>query len=379
LESLSRVRFFGIGSLFYSKIMAIFNCFIPVSAQQIRCFTCIWALSGLSIQFAFAQYNTDLSSPKVDWAALIDVALPTNGDSDNADNQMVQMQLLRLNATDQLLAPYISINLSERLWELAKNEDWELFEDAELTRPTDFETILARITAPDTVLTFDPVTYEERASICLDCKVLPFEATQVVARQLLMYHNASASFSLQTLAIGICDNEGSPMYWLKIPELVGDYPSDLDSDPDVIWAARYITRQDSPFPEDAKMLKNNTGELLPRFLDRVRLDTSIELYDEQFRLVQPEQRPRLFSRTDTLVMFDPGNWTEKTIIVDGGLDEEEVEQLGLVQVWYWHDTDNMLYTRLIAVAPRYEVAAEQNEKKISKAGFFRLCLNSGGP
>jgi hypothetical protein len=209
--------------------------------------------------------------------------------------------------------------------------------------------------------------------------VLPFEATQMVARQLLMYHNANATFSLQTSAIGICGSDGNPMYWLKIPELVGNYPTDLDADPDVSWGARYTTRQDSPFPEDCKILKNNTGELLPRFLDRVRLDTTIELFDQQFQLIPPDQRHLIFSRTDTIVLFDPGNWTEKTIIVDGGLDEEEVEQLGLTQVWYWHDTDNMLYTELLAVAPRFDVAAEQEQKKISRVGFFRLCKKGGGP
>lgn len=309
-----------------------------------------------------------------DWAAVIEMTLPADPMEAKPDeDEHASAAILKLSAADYSLDPYIDHSLNVKLWQLARNGSWEMYDDPELTKRLPLETLMRRFAKPDTLLSFDPETYEERINITYDNRQFPFEASNFKVRQLLLYRNVDAVFDVQLLAIGPCLDDNQVAYWLKPPALSPATPEDNAQLVGISWAVRYTTESVSPQEQTWQEIKNTTGPVLERFLDRIRTDTLIELLGIDGEYVPAAQRACLFSCADTTVTFDPGTFQEVVDIVESGLDHEEVSELQLIQEWYWHEEASALTIRLVAVAPRYWVY-EKGEKSYKALRFYRRCI-----
>ncbi|MFZ4474630.1 MAG: hypothetical protein ACOYPR_05510 [Saprospiraceae bacterium] len=336
------------------KILPVLLLFISLSAH---------AQSPKSIQ----------EDPKTDWAAIIELSFPSDPFlQPDALRKEAEMTVLKLSAESYGIRDYVDFSLNTKLWQMAKSEQWEMYADANLTRQMAFEEAMRKFSKPDTTLTFDPETYEERIKVNFEPSRLPFDAPYVRVRQLLSYHNASARFSIQTLAIGPCWEDGKVPYWLKIPTSLMDLPESMLDAADITWAVRYMTDTNSPTEAQWTEVKNTTGPVLQRFLDRIRTDTSIQLYDNEENLVLANKRPCLFSCTDTVVTFDPQTWKEHVQIIETGLDLEVIHDIQLVEEWFWDTEQGLLITRLKAVAPRAALNRPGDEL-LMQARFYRKC------
>jgi hypothetical protein len=324
---------------------------------------CFWSMP------TGAQITPKSGSVPADWAAYIELVLP-------ADPTLAQEQtfatvgVLKLAIEDNQwneVRPRHSLN--HKLWELVKAGGWPIFEDAEMLRPTNFEAALLYMSRTDTVLTFDPETYEETITINA-LRQLPPEAPFIKVRQLLTYDNASANFDLITTAIAPCFDNGFTPYWMAVPDASWDQ---TPNEEDISWAIRFQTEDNTPGPERWQEIKNTTGPLLDRFIDRLRGDETILLADPATgKTIMGKERECLFACTQTIEVFDPQTNTELSQEVYSGLDQEQVTELQLLQEWFWSDTENRLYTRLMAVAPRFWVLdPERQRDTYPKILFYR--------
>ncbi len=312
-------------------------------------FILLYCLLG---QNALAQSTTKSVGVPADWAAYIEMTLPA--DPTLAQDQgYTQMGVLKLAIENNFWYETTpSHSLNHKLWEVAKAGQWPIFEDSELQRPINFEAALLYMSRSDTVLAFDPETYEETITINA-MRQLPLEAPFLKVRQLLTYDNATANFDLRTTAIAPCFDNGFTPYWMAVPDASWDQTPNED---DITWAIRFSTLDNSPAAEQWQEIKNTTGPIIDRFVDRLRGDETIELSDPVTgKTILGKERECLFACTQTIDVYDPQTNTELHQEVYSGLDQEQVTELQLLQEWFWSAPEQRLYTRLMAVAPRFWV------------------------
>lgn len=321
-----------------------------------------------------AQTENILEDPSVNWAAEIELTLPADPLEFSArEDRSAALAVLKLSTEpDRRLDGYINHSLNAKLWDIAENGDWEAFSNAELTRPLEAEELRQIISGPDTIVTFDPSTYEEKVQIAWDARPFPHEARFVKVRQLLVYNDAEARFTIHTLAVAPFTGSEAPRFWLKVPETEEFLPDTLLSRPDVNWAGRYITNETSPRVTDFQVLKDETGAIMERFFDRIMADTTIALYTspaDELPL-SPDKRACLFSCTDSVSTFDPETQVEHVEVFHTELLPDQVIDLQLIEEFYWQDDDGLLYTRLVAVAPRFKFYYREGQW-YPRTGFSR--------
>lgn len=327
-----------------------------------------------------AQTEKILEDPSVNWAAEIELTLPADPlEFSVNEDRTAALAVLKLASSERGLEGFVNHSLNAKLWEIAENGDWEAYSNAELTRPLDAEELSQIISGPDSVVTFDPETYEEKVQVAWDARPFPNEARFVKVRQLLTYNDEQALFTLYTLAMAPFTGSEAPRFWLKVPETEAFEPDTLFDRPDVTWAVRYVTNDASPRVGDFQVLKDETGPIIERFFDRIMADTSVLLYtsttDEE--PLSSEKRACLFSCTDSVSTFDPETYVEHVEVFHTELLPDKIIDLQLILEFYWQDEDGLLYTRLVGVAPRYKFYYKEGQWSPT-VGFYRRCDEAEG-
>ena len=322
-----------------------------------------------------AQPTEYLRSPDVNWAAIIELVLPADPLLASANEpKEAAMAVLKLTSDDQSLYGYVGHSLNAKLWDLASTGEWEAFADANLTQLISPDEVLLKTNAPDTTLTYDPETYKEKMEVTWDLRPMPDQITYLKVRQLLTYDDAKGRFSILTLAIAPYDNGKTP-YWLKVPPSDPPDPELLET-PDINWAVRYVTRNSSPQIRDFQVVKEENGPVMEVFFEKMQSAIHIPLYGaiNHFEPLSPNLRACLFNCTDTTISVDPETYSEHTQIVRSGLKYEDITDLELIQEWYFDESAGELFTRLVAVAPRFRYYFQEGEWH-PRIGFYRKCTD----
>lgn len=315
-----------------------------------------------------------LRDPSADWVAYIELALPADPMNNPwAEDSIALPELLHFKSDATGFLTPVTHSISAKLWEAAREGEWELFEDEGLMKPISFEQAIKKCMTPDTVVSFHPDTYEEHFDITLK-EDLPGEASLLRVRQLLVYRNTSAVFEIHTLAVAPCREDGAPFYWMKVPDDTSWPDGDIQNLPGIHWAVRYTTWRTSPGNDSWEEIKNTTGPILTRFTDRMRADTTVQLYTPGGDLVPDDERACLFSCTRQINVYDPERDREMQEEIIMGLDHEEVTELQLIEEWAWNDLESRLLVRLVAVAPRFWTAPSFGTPAQPAILFYRKCL-----
>lgn len=324
-----------------------------------------------------AQIEKILEDSSVNWAAEIELTLPADPLelSANEDRSAAFAVLKLAPEYEPTLDGYVHHSLNAILWDIAENGDWEAYSNAELTVLLDTDDLMQITSGPDTIVTVDPNTYEEKVQIAWDARPFPREMRFVKVRQLLTYNDEKAQFAIHTLAIAPFTGSEAPRFWLKVPETPAVFaPDTLLARPDVTWAARYVTNETSPRVSDFQILKDETGFVIGRFFERIMADTTVALYANPTddTPLPPDRRACLFSCTDSVSTFDPESYVEHVEIFHTELLPEQIIDLQLIQEFFWQDDDGLFYTRLVAVAPRYKFYYKEKQW-YPRVGFYRRC------
>lgn len=285
------------------------------------------------------------------WVAIVETLLPA--DPLQGNDSLADMQVLKLKSEDRGLLDHVPHSLNWHLWEGAERERWQYFADANLTLPLGYDAVLDLIGRPDTIVDFDPETYEEKISIAWDVHCCPSFYPFLKIRRLLTWNHATATFEVVPLAFAPAEHDGTTMFWVKYPDVEQPRRTDLDS-PDIHWAVHYKTQASSARIDGFKVLKGAEVPLMNRVFDRLASDTSVVIYVlTDAKPASAEERDDIFRvRTDSVAHFDPETYEEVLRPVSIGHRPEDVVDLRFVEEWVWDKRQKLFFTRLLAVAPR---------------------------
>lgn len=323
----------------------------------------------------FTQTEHILADPAVKWAAEIELTFPVDPLKFSAnEDRTATLAVLKLNEPDRGLGGYVNHSLNAKLWEMAENGDWEAYSNSDLTRRLENDELMSIISGPDSIVTVDPDTYEEKVQVSWDKRPFPHEARFVKMRQLLTYNDDEAIFTAYTLAIAPFTGNEEPRFWLKVPEVEALEPDSMFKNPDFTWAVRYVTNVSSPRVDDFQVLKDETGPVMGRFFDRIMADTTVDIYagTHDDDPLAGDKRMCVFSCVDSVSTFDPETYLEHVEVFHTELLPDQIVDLQLIEELYWQEEDGLLYTRLVAIAPRYKFYYQEGQW-YPRVGFYRRC------
>ncbi len=233
----------------------------------------------------------------------------------------------------------------------------------------------------DTIIIFDPVTYEEQITAVL---YQPEPFSVVVAwrlRQVLAYHKKSARWSTEVVGIAPLvevrnwDNdtvELRPAFWFKPDNKRHKLHSKR-----IVWAKKTISdkqpRTEIPanLPNSLKVVRgfeNPMSHLLSVFETKKKSP----FYDSQGgKLLSLEERKNRMHRTDTIVSYDRITSEETITIEQKGIRDSLIQQIRLVQTWHWDARRARLSICLDAVAPIEGVFNNMGDIRYTRPLFYR--------
>lgn len=289
------------------------------------------------------------------------------------DSGIATIKLLR---TEQNKSYWSSPFLAALVQHAVKVGKMPIFKDSSCRIPADWQQVLI---STDTVLTFDPETYEEKTLVVKN-EIEPgdFKAWRLL--QILAYHKKSATWSTTVEAIAplivFTDKEGDsvglrPLFWFR-PENKRPKPGSND----IVWAKTTNNRQmKTRVPvEPVHPVKISDGYQNPvlHLLKVMETNSKSVFYDTwRERPLTPEERNSILYKTDTIVTFDPETYEEKIAVVRNDLNVSNIRHLRLLQTWYWDERRHRLSICLDGVSPLMDVFDSQGNFRYTMPLFLR--------
>jgi hypothetical protein len=332
--------------------------------------------------FLFAQYDDLLKNSDISWVAeyTADFSLDPSLDEFNFfsfSNDLNVMQFgdapgaSGLFESNQNYSRYLSRKIVDDIREGA----YAFFEDELLEIPISPEKMQQRLTRVDTVATFDPETYEEK----LDVRHRDFDwdlLTGFRVRQVFYYNKTTKIFGSRVLAIAplalpkdwaeIMTNESAPLIWLKI-----ELPKNTEkiTPKDVSYAFETKMRSNAPGLQDF-VLKKGRIDFLSLIVNEVA-NPSHPIFDSDFKPIEPSKLQNYVLTTDTVVTYNAETFEEHIEIVERNAIRD-VAAIGFVQHWFYDERKNLLFNRVVAIAPERMRNDGESNIRFSKTLFYIL-------
>jgi hypothetical protein len=334
-------------------------------------------LCFLSPNFIHAQ-SALFANPDIVWAAEIEQDWKVEVASiwNEYDEGLTTLKLLR---TEQNELDWQYPYLAHLVYAAAVSKKLPIYKDPECKIPVDVYDAYPG-TGLDTLIVFNPETYEENLQLVR--KKLNIEGDFVGwrLRQILFYNTKKAVWGTKVVALAPLmhsrkeDSTSAlkPIFWFKADEK----PQKLSSN-NIVWAKRLLNKQVgtrvSAFPD--KMLKYNKELSNPveHLLGSMKAYPKIVVYGpNNEKPLTPKERTDLMApRVDTIVIFDPETYEEKIKAVQNELNPDDIDQLRLIQHWYWDERRGRLSITLEAVGLMIKVLDDFGEYRYSRLLCYR--------
>ncbi|HRI60485.1 MAG TPA: hypothetical protein PK228_12195, partial [Saprospiraceae bacterium] len=290
------------------------------------------------------------------------------------DSGITTLKLLR---TEQNESYWSSPFLAELVYHAVASGKLPVFKDPQCQVPLQWNGIYP---FTDTVMTFDPETYEEKSQVVQNDPdpFHDFKAWRL--RQILSYHQKSFTWNTTVESIAplvvMKNNNGDsigvqPLFWFR-PD---DKRQKLSSS-HIVWAKKTKTRQEKTrvpvIPEHPVKITDGVQNPLVHLLKVLENDMKTPFYNtEDDKPLSPVARMSIFSRTDTIVIIDPETYAEKVSAVRNEINLDHIRSLRLMQTWYWDERRQRLSICLDAVAPLLDVYDGLGNFRYSMPLFYR--------
>lgn len=352
----------------------------------------------LPTTFLAAQQPDYLKNPDIVWAA--DIEQDWIVDNPSLENEwedgITTLKLLRL---EKYRWDWDSPYLADLVCDAAEAGYLPIFEDPQCTVPATFNRkpqILYDVTkdgdiipkgrvksvpyATDTIITYDPET-SDRQVVAVHTEYPPLSQVKAWRIRGTMNYNAKkASWSLNIQAVAPLvkqkiENADSvaykPLFWFR----TGDKQPRFDSK-HTIWAKRIVSKRPDAYlpviqPHMLKVIDGFQNPIEHQF--RVlATDMKTPFYGPGNEMpLTKEERLSMLSKTDTIVTFDPETYEEKVMLARTDLNPEIIQQLRLMQTWYWDEKKHRLFIRLDAVAPMIDVTDSYGNFRYQRPLYYR--------
>lgn len=318
-----------------------------------------------------------MKDPDIVWAAEIEqdwlVDIPSL--EEEWDKGVITLKQLRTREHElHWSSPY----LADLVFEAVLKGDLPIFKDPQCKIRAD---IFREFPGMDTVITFDPETYEGRI-VAVYYRLSPFDQIRAWRlRQVLAYHKKSATWSTSVISIAPLVGAKNifwdttnlrPAFWFKPDNKRQKLRSNR-----IVWAKKTVSgkqpKTEVP-PNPANPVKATNGFQNPvSHLFRVlEADMKTPFYDSWgTKLLTPDERKSMLSKTDTIFSYYPGTYEEEVLIVRKEINADSIHQLRLVQTWCWDERRHRLSISLDAVAPLIDVFDGLDNFRYTRPLFYK--------
>lgn len=317
-----------------------------------------------------------LQSPDIVWAA--EVEQDWRLDIPDMETEWEEgVTTLKLMRTEKNELYWSSAYLSELVYQAVMQKKLPVFADPECQTFLDPQQIKVGL---DTLISFDPDTYEEIVRV-VDVKPVPvrdFVAWRL--RQILVYHHKSATFSTTVEAIApliVDKNEHGdsiglrPLFWFK----PANKRQKLCNN-DIVWAKKTVGRQPErqvpANPSRPVKLLNCFQWPMAHQIEVLGHNMKTDFYDNwNEKPLTPDERALIVGRIDSIITIDPETAEEKMVIVRNEINIEAIQHFRLVQSWYWDEHRSRLSICLNAVAPMLDVYDREGNYRYTQPLYYR--------
>jgi hypothetical protein len=308
---------------------------------------------------SIAQLSEILKDPNISWAATYETEIDFRLSSPRENSNI---QLTKFIQTAPSCSNFNNDNwLATWILDEMKAGKYQIYDDPSLSIIVSHSTLMNKISTIDTVITFDPNSYEERVQVIRN-DIGQNDIVGFRTHQVIYYDKKQGGFNTQLLALAPMikqtDPTGKiigemPLAWLAMG---GQASKNLSPDsPDVTWAALIMDKKGG-FP--VNKLKVQKDEQKKTFVE--------SLFQEAFSMKHPvresvdygcgnlltkKELESMGSAVDTVITFDPVTYKETMQIVRNNLSPADVKTASLVQEWYYDNRRKMLANRLKAIGP----------------------------
>lgn len=330
--------------------------------------------------FLSAQYDAILQDPKVVWAAEIttdyDVEPACLADGPKkCPNSSVLLKLT--NQTEDWILPehlYLHIQLYDKL----ENPEAQVFFPLDAQNPLATTALHGRVYRLDTVVTFDPETYEETMKIYRS-DVTPSNILRIRVKQLLFLRKNAPDVELYTSAYAPLFLENgvwTPTVWHKMPPFSGKkQKAPQINDPDITWARRLHTGTNAPTLDQSAILKQIGPSPFAFLLDNAANNKQFKVTHEwDSAPLDTATIRQLLTRQDTLIKFT--QYEDIAYIAERRITAADVTGMALEQDWLWDNRRKQLVFTLRGYAPVVD-EKDDDGKFLNRQELFWRRL--GGP
>lgn len=337
----------------------------------------LFAIAFLPL-LATAQLNELLKDPNIAWAATFE----TEHDFRlNTASKTTKIQLNKLTYPENGCVKFLTDNwLAHWLLDEMKADRYKLYGDPTLSIIVSHSTFLNKVTFIDTVITFDPNSYEEKVQVIRN-DLNPDDIKGFRTQQVIYYDKKAGSYSTKLLALAPMVNQTDangnvsgkfPLAWLPMAE---SSSNDLSvKNPDIIWSALLIDKANILEISTLKTIKNDLkksfGEQI--FIEAASMKHPVESSGGYGcgEFLSKAEVERITTRIDTIITFDPETFIETVQIVKNFYNPNDLKQVILAQEWYFDNRRKVVANRLKAVAPYIEVRDADNNFLYNRIEFF---------
>lgn len=338
---------------------------------------------SFSSQFLMGQYEDLQKDKNIIWVAEFfnDYSFSL---MDSEREHLVKLIKFKGDASNLVDANH-SRWIVEWIFNNAIDGHYDCYKDSGLTQPLSGKDLNGLITTSDTIVTFNPDTYEEMIQVVKN-EIYTQQINSLRVNQVIYYDKKKKNFNTRIISVAplLLDEKVlkkrskkkknkkilKPLFWIKMD---GKLPKKFKvKSSNINWAALVLSKGNPIELNSIKTVKTNYG-----------FDAKKRLYEQAFKFEKPvtidynskeelksEKLKWMYSRTDTVITFNPDTYEEQVSIVRHDVKPDEVSNIRLVQEWYFDKKSKRLMNRLKAISPMLKANDDNGKFRFWKRLYF---------
>ena len=314
----------------------------------------------------YAQAEKRINHKDIIWAAKVEAVVGFDISGEASPQQLLEavpVKAIQDNPEAPSLHPF-----TEKLSQMIERGAFPAYADKGLQRPLTAAEARSRLVVADTIIAFDPETYEEKIHIVSNDLLAgtPFFLT----RQLWMYNGRTNEVETEALAIApVVENKEKPgqykpLLWYKLPK---PRKSLFKLNSSAVQFATYLRYDVSE--DQMEVLKGEGQHLKEILIERLQAGALVG-YDQMREPISPSATEDLFIQKDTIITFDPETYEENVQVVSLEFGPLDIKDFRVQQNWFFAPSHTSLQCSTLAVGPAIPIIDEYGSQLALRPLFF---------
>lgn len=277
----------------------------------------------------------------------------------NRQIEAVPLKVVQPKAAEASRTPF-----RDALIDMIRSGKWAAFNNN--NQPLPHDQAMKLFVQVDTIITFDPETYEESLNV-LETDLLENCQRFWLRLEWKYYDGGTIECSAVAISPYLLDLTGKPQgpkMWFELPEA-----KDRLNDP-THRRVKYATLLHYNSPKQRmRHAKGNWSAFQKAFINDFKTG-QFTGYTEDRQPISKSQATDVFNATDTIYTIDPESYTEKFEVVKREYRSEDIRALRVEQAWYLEPRTGRLQSELLRLAPAIAIVDEYGTLRFYEPMFY---------